>query len=230
MSFQYRIGASKGAALLRERAQVEARRGSQSEFIAQRLNPVYTELAARGRMFVYSTAAAGVALAAVTTTNQFGIWNTSTNLAFVPAKITIGVVSGAAAIAGTVGIYTANLGFAKGTGCPCSVWTDITTQQATMLGAGQKYAPQMRVASTNTLAAAPTLFRTMVFSQLQGQTANAVAPWTMQAAGYPTAYVDMVSTPILLPGYAMFFAANTALALTVVISVLGAEIPIALQS
>jgi hypothetical protein len=230
-SSAWRIQAELGERNYRDGYQSRTRRGAQSEFIATRLNPLYYELVARGRVFIYSTPAAGIAFAAVTTTNQFGIWNMAgSGMAFIPFKFCVGVVSGAAAIAGTVGIYTStNLGSHRGTGCPISTWTDITPVNANL--GPNRFAPIMRFATTNTLAAAPTLFRTMVYSQFQSRPANAQPPQTMAGSSFPTGeMVDDVSTPILLPGSGLFLAANTAMALTCVISVVGAEVPIALMS
>lgn len=204
-----------------------ARLGSEGEMIVSRLNPRYYELATRGRMFIYSSAAAGIVLADVTTTNQFGIWNPlGSGVLFVPFQIRIGVVSGASGIAGTVCIYyQEGVGANIGTAAPITVWTDITPRNA-LLGGG--YRSRLRFATTNTLTAAPARFRTAAWSQMQGRTGSANSPWTMAAAGFPVSQVDSVSTPQLVPGTAMFLAGNKAIALTVHVTVIGAEIPLPL--
>ena len=202
-----------------------ARMGAGGELIVSRAFPRYTELVSRGRVFIYSTAAAGIVLADVTTTNQFGIWNPlGSGVLFVPLQWRIGVVSGATGIAGSVSIYyDETLGANIGTAAPVVVWTDIVPKNA-LLGRGFK--SRVRFSTTNTVTTAPVRFRTAIWSQLQGRTGSANPPWTMAGAGYPVSMVDEVSTPALMPGAGLFLAGNKAIALTVHITCIGAEIPL----
>lgn len=87
-----------------------------------------------GRVFIGSTAVAGVAAPISTgTAVTFGIWNTSTTKWAVPLFLSIGYTSGTIAL-GEWGVANQDCGFAIGTAAPLSVFTDGTPKNA-LLGA-----------------------------------------------------------------------------------------------
>ncbi len=88
-----------------------------------------------GRVFIGSTAAAGVALPVETgTAVTFGLWNTSPNRNAVPLWISMAYVSGTIVVGG-FGIANQSCGFAIGTAAPLSAFTDGTPKNA-LLGYG----------------------------------------------------------------------------------------------
>lgn len=88
-----------------------------------------------GRVFIGSTAAAGVALPISTgTAVTFGLWNTSTTKWAVPLWIAIGYTSGTIAL-GEFGMANQDCGYALATAAPLSVFTAGTPKNA-LLGSG----------------------------------------------------------------------------------------------
>lgn len=95
----------------------------------------YATSVAAGRVFIGSTAAAGVAFPISTgTAVTFGIWNTSTTKYAVPLWLNIGFTSGTIAL-GTIGVANQDCGYAIGTAAPLSAFTAGTPKNA-LLGAG----------------------------------------------------------------------------------------------
>lgn len=88
-----------------------------------------------GRVFIGSTAAAGVALPISTgTAVTLGVWNTSTNKYAIPLWIAIGYTSGTIAL-GEFGMANQDCGYAIGTAAPLSAFTTATPKNA-LLGSG----------------------------------------------------------------------------------------------
>lgn len=111
-----------------------------------------------GRVFIGSTAAAGVALPVETgTAVTFGLWNTSKTKNAVPLWISMAYVSGAITVGG-FGLANQDCGFAIGTAAPLSVFTDGvlgTSLKNAKLGGGN--ASEMRFTpSAATLTAGGT--------------------------------------------------------------------------
>ena len=94
----------------------------------------YSEVAA-GRVFIGSTAAAGVAIPVETgTAVTFGLWNTSPGKTAVPLWIAMAYLSGTITIGG-FGLSNQNCGYAIGTAAPLSAFTTGTPKNA-LLGSG----------------------------------------------------------------------------------------------
>jgi hypothetical protein len=179
----------------------------------------YYELCARGNLFIYTTAAAGIVLTTVAATNQFTIWNPAgSGKYFVPLVIKFGWNAGAGnVIAGHIAYYSSpNVGNAVG--LPISVFTDIAPVSAS-LGNNRKVAT-MRFSVVNTLPAAPILLRPSKFSLLQGRDATADAPFIM--------IEDLAGSIVITPGNTFAIAGDSAIIPNFVISVIGAELPIPL--
>jgi hypothetical protein len=83
-----------------------------------------------GRVFIGSTAAAGVALPVETgTAVTFGLWNITPNKVAVPLSIHMAYVSGTITVGG-FGIANQNAGYALATAAPLSAFTDGTPKNA----------------------------------------------------------------------------------------------------
>ena len=114
----------------------------------------YYDQVALGRVFIGSTAAAGVALPVETgTAVTFAVWNTATKKVAVPLWIGIGYVSGTITVGGFV-MSNFNVGFNIATGAAMTAFTAGTPKNA-LLGSGlasiMSFTP-----STATLAAGGT--------------------------------------------------------------------------
>jgi len=87
--------------------QATARTENSVALLAAERNGSFYEQTVRGNMFCFSTAAAGIVMAAAANTNEFCIWNPAgSGVLFVPSKLNWATVSGAAAIAGALQLYT----------------------------------------------------------------------------------------------------------------------------
>ena len=122
----------------------------------------FSEVAA-GRVFIGSTAAAGVAIPVETgTAVTFALWNTSTAKIAVPLWIAMSYLSGTITIGG-FGLSNQYCGFALATAAPLSAFTDGTPKNA-LLGNGD--ASSMRFApATATLTAGGTRCYSFGFGQ-----------------------------------------------------------------
>ena len=122
----------------------------------------FSEVAA-GRVFVGSTAAAGVAVPVETgTAVTFALWNTAPGLNAVPLWIAMSYLSGTITIGG-FGLSNQDCGYAIGTAAPLSAFTNGTPKNA-LLGKGD--ASAMRFApATATLTAGGTRCYSFGFGQ-----------------------------------------------------------------
>lgn len=156
----------------------------------------YSEVAA-GRVFVGSTAAAGVAAPITTgTAVTFGLWNTYPGKNAVLLWLTIGYTSGTIAL-GTWALANQNVGIAIGT--PLTAFTDGTPKNA-LIGSGN--ASSMRFTpSAATLAAGGT-----GFMFLPGGKASATA--ALGEINALTYHFD--GQVIVTPGQLVFVAASVA--------------------
>ena len=113
----------------------------------------YSEVAL-GRVFIGSTAAAGVAAPITTgTAVTFGLWNISSAKYAVPLWLNIGYTSGTIAL-GTWAIANQYCGFSTATAAPLSAFTDGTPKNA-LVGSGNASAMRF-TPSTATLSAGGT--------------------------------------------------------------------------
>lgn len=181
----------------------------------------YYELCLQGNLFNYQTAVAGIVLNVAAAAGNFTIWNPAgSGKNFIPLIVRIGVVSGAAGIAGFIGYFRyPNAG--ANIGLPFSVFTDIAIA-STYLGGPTRKVPITRFSTTNTLPGAPTFIRTANFTMLQARTGNATIPFKMVE--------DLNGEIVIPPGTTFSIAANAAIALTCAICVTGAELPIPLEA
>lgn len=204
-----------GLPKLADDGQPSLRSGWFADLIVSELNPKWFEWAARGYLYHYSSAAAGVTLA-VAGNNLPTIWNPmGSGKLFVPLRVLLGYVS-ATNVAGHLSwAKQANVGSQLGTAAPFSVFTDIAAENA-ILGGGKKSA--VRFSTTQTWTAAPTYFRPCGLSTAAMAAATAVAPFPM--------VFDEDGSIIVQPGNAIQLCANAAIAMVAAVSILGLELPL----
>lgn len=95
----------------------------------------YYDQVKQGRVFIGSTAAAGVALPVETgTAVTFGLWNIAPNKVAVPISIHMAYVSGTITVGG-FGLANQDVGYTLATAAPLSVFTNGTPKNA-LLGYG----------------------------------------------------------------------------------------------
>ena len=182
----------------------------------------YQELVRRGYGFVYSQAAAGVALAVVGSgaKTNFMIWNPlGSGRNFIPLKVTLGLVS-TTAVLGNLSIYAGTgLGANIGTGAPVVSYTAATPVNA-LIGSTTAPASLMNFApAVENLTTAPTYIKTLGWSILANDL-SAKTTWNFET--------DLQGSLIFAPGSAMVIGPSTAIASVCVISVFGVEMPIPL--
>ena len=215
------IQASVGVQRLADSNRAVPRLGSQGELVVGQLNSKYYEQTMRGNAFLYSTAAAGVTLAAPGTSSAPMIWNPSgSGKNLVIDKVAIGFVSTTTIAANFEYAYLTGAGSQVGTAAPIVSLTQVAAVNL-LLGSG--VASVMRFApATVTLAAAPTHLATVGISTTAGTATTTNAPFTM---------VDDVDGRIIVPpGVAFFVLSNAAMAMVAEISIYGLELPVPLTS
>ena len=178
----------------------------------------YQEMVRRGYGFIYSQAAAGVALAVPGSgaKTSFMIWNpTGSGRLFVPLKITMGLVS-TSAVLGNISIYYGTgLGANIGTGAPVVSYTSATPVNALI---GSSVTSVMAFApGVENLTTAPTYLKTLGWSILANDL-SAKTTWNFET--------DLQGSLIFAPGNAMIIGPSTAVASVCVISCFGVEVPI----
>jgi hypothetical protein len=185
------------------------------------LNPKYYEQTMRGNAFVYSQAAAGVALAAPSVNSVPMIWNPSgSGKNLVLLKVAVGYVS-TTWVAGMLEYCVlTGAGSQIGTGAPVVSLTQVAGVNL-LVGSGN--ASVMRFApATVTLIAAPTFLCTAGLSTVHGTATSDASPYLMQ---------DLIDGAIIIPpGVAFFVTANAAVAGVASVAIYGLEIPIPLTS
>jgi hypothetical protein len=175
--------------------------------------PKWFELAARGRIFVYPTAAAGVTFA-VAGNNLPTLWNPSgSNTMFIPLRVVLGYVSATNVAGHLAWAFQSNVGSAIGTAAPISVFTAITPVNG-LIGGGRQ--PKVRFASTVTFTTAPTYLRPVGLSTAALAATTAVPPFPMS--------FDEDGSLILMPGNALQLCGNAAIAMVASVAIIGAEI------
>jgi len=208
-----------GPQRLTDTQEAALRMGNAGELIVQELNGRYYEQAMRGNIFVYSTAAAGIALiVAAVTGNHPTVWNpTGSGYNFVPISITLGYVSGANAPGSLALFYTPNAGSAIGTAAPVVTFTHVAPVNA-LIGGGR--ASVMRWSpAVSTYVAVPTWLATLGISLFTGVAATAVAPFQLR--------YDFDGTLVLAPGNALHVTAIQATTTALfTVTIVGMELPI----
>jgi hypothetical protein len=214
-----------GPKSLGDGAEKQIRQTAAGNVMTQHASGRFYELAVRGNLFMYSTAVAGIVMAAPANTNEFCIWNPIGNgVAFVPLKVMWATVSGAAAIAGSLEFYKQiNMGGAIGTGAPFSVFTNIAPVPCYLGGvnAGLGSASACRFSTTNTTTAAlaAVYLGATGWSSVQGRPADAVAPIILS---------QVLHGIVIYPGSTFRICSAKAQAWTAVITVIGAEVQLPL--
>lgn len=205
------VGMSKNA----DDGETRLRSSWYADLMVSELNPKWFEWAARGFLFIYPTAAAGVTFA-VAGNNLPTIWNPNgSNKLFVPLRVILGYVSGTHAAGHVAWASQNNVGSAIGTAAPLSVFTDITPVNG-IIGLGKKSA--MRFASTCTFTTAPTYLRPAGLSTAAMVATSTVAPFPMTT--------DEDGSIILAPGAALQLCASAAIVMVASVAIIGLELPI----
>jgi hypothetical protein len=194
------------------------RLGNAGEQIVGELNGKYYEAARRGMSFIYSTAQAGVLLAAPTTT-FFGpmLWNPcGSGHDLELTKVVVADVSGTTVRGHLAYAYLTNTGSQAATGSPILTNTLVTPVNGYIgsgLGSSMRWSP-----AVGTYTTAPTYLAPM------GPNVVATAPGQ-------TVMVDDVDGRIVLPQCTAFFVgANAGVTLTAAVTIYGIEVPTALTA
>ena len=178
----------------------------------------YQEMVRRGYGFIYSQAAAGVALAvpASGASTNFMIWNpTRSGVYFVPLKITLGLVSTTAVLGNMCIYYVPDAGDGIGTAARIASYTAATPVNA-LIGSGLTSKMNFAPAVENITGGA-TFLKTLGWTIL----ANDLSGKNMQV--FET---DLQGSLIFRPGTAMVVAPTTAIASVCIISCFGVELPL----
>lgn len=218
MSEVTRVGMQVGPARLSDGEEATPRLGNSGEQIVQELNGWYYEQTVRGNVFIYSTAAAGIA-PIVPITTGFGptIWNPSgTGYNWIPLRLLMGYVSGNNVPGNFEFAITANTGANIGAGLPVVTFTDVAPVSA-LLGSGK--VSRMRWApAVSTFVANPAFLMTLGLNQFTGIATTAVSPWQL--------VYDFDGTLILGPGNALSLGCNAANTSLYSIALVGMELPV----
>lgn len=193
------------------------RLGNTGEVIVGELNGKYYEPTRRGQGFIYSTAGAGVLLAAPTTT-FFGpmLWNPcGSGRDLQLTKVVVGDVSGTTVRGHVAYAYLTAAGSQAATGSPVLTNTLVTPVNA-YLGSG--LASAMRWSpGVGTYTAAPT-YLAPVFN------VGVAAPGATNGV-----MVDDIDGRIVIPQCTAFFVgANAGVTLTAAVTIYGIELPVPL--
>lgn len=173
----------------------------------------FTEVS-QGRVFIGSTAAAGVAMPISTgTAVTFGIWNTSTTKWAVPLWLSVGFTSGTIAL-GEFGVANQDCGYALGTAAPLSAFTGGTPKNA-LLGGGNSSVVQF-TPSAATLTAGGTAVKWL------GASNESASAGTGIVGGF---YHDFDGSLIVRPGQLLFACGSVAQTGIFTMSMGWAEIP-----
>ena len=178
----------------------------------------YYTLARDGRVFLGSTAVAGVAVpASTTTTATFGLWNPAgSGVNIVMVKASLGYVLGATSATAICYVFQANMGSAIGTAAPFSAFTATTPLNA-LVGSGRTSQVKLTV-SSGVMTAAGAIYRYSGMSH--------GVPITSTAAFAPVMTEDFDGTFIIPPGVFVHQASSTATDNTYGITWMWAELPI----
>lgn len=172
----------------------------------------------RGEMFIYSTAATGIAGAVAGTSSAPMIWNPSdSGKMFIPLRCLYGAVSGTVIVAHIAFGIKTNCGAQIGTAAPIVSLTEVAPVNALI---GSAKTSKMRFApATCSLTGAPTYLGN-----------NGMSAGGAMAAGplFETS-IDLTQGVLAFPPGTAFFPyiSNAALALVASVTVVGLEVPYA---
>lgn len=171
-----------------------------------------------GRVFMGSTAAAGVAFPIATgTAVTFGVWNTDPNKILVPLRFGGGYTSGTIAL-GSLGFQFLNAGLTGGaTGLPISAYTAGTARNA-LIGEGKKSTATF-IPATATLTAGAAAADAVYYTGDSIESASA-------GTGVYSWKHDFNGAIALEPGQLMFACSSVAQTGLFSMSMSWAEIPI----
>jgi len=220
MEDRTRVEMRVGPARLADDAEAAPRLGNSGEQIVQELNGRYYEQVVRGNVFIYSTAAAGIApILPAIAAGAPAIWNPAgSGYNFIPLRLLMGYVSGANVPGFFEFAYTPNTGATVAAGQPITAFTDAAPVNA-LLGSGK--VSKMRWApAVATFVANPVFLMTLGLSQFTGLAATAVAPFTL--------IHDFDGTLIIGPGNAVSIGCNAANTAVYSIALIGMELPLPL--
>lgn len=201
------------------------RLGNQGEVILSDINGYFYEQTMRGNMFVYTTALAGNALVAATTTNAPALWNpagSGKNLVLV--KITAGRTAKGTPLEGSIVYLTLpNAGATVGTANQIVSLTAVAGVNC-LLGGGNTSV--MRFAPTTiTTTGTPTLICTAGFAQTADNGATTVSGPRLETA------IDYINGGIIVPpGNTFQLGAAVSLSTTYTFSIFALELPVPLTA
>ena len=220
-----RIFGHVGEARLSDGVEMPFRQGNTGEQMFSGLNPKYYEHVVRGRAFVYSTAAAGVALIAATTSNAPAIWNPAgSGKNLVLLKIAIGRTAKGTPLEGSIVYLTlANAGATVGTANQIVSLTQVTPVNL-LLGAGNPSVMRFAPATISTTGTA-----TVVCASGFAQTADNGA--TTVSGPRVDSVIDYIDGMIIVPpGNTFQMGAAVSISTTYTISIFALELPLPLTA
>lgn len=220
-----RIEGRVGVARYSDDQEGPPRYGNQGETLVSDMNGLFYEQTMRGNAFVYSTALAGNALVAATTTNAPFLWNPlGSGKNIVLLKVTAGRTAKGTPLEGSIVYLTLpNAGSAVGTGAPIISGTFVPGVNC-LLGAGNasiaKFAPTT-VSTTGT----PTIIGAAGFAQTADNGATTVS------GPHAEVLIDYLNGGIIIPpGNTFQLGAALALSSTYTFSLWALELPVPLTA
>lgn len=179
----------------------------------------YASEVLKGRVFIGSTVAAGVALpigTAAGTAATFGIWNTDPTKYAVLHYVRGGYTSGTIAL-GTLGLANYNCGYATATGAPLTAFTDATsaTLKNALVGSGNTSSMRFTPSSATLTAGGTQL--TWFGHSIESATAG---------TGIQTFKEEFDGGIIVMPGQFVYVCSSVAQTALFSLSMCWSEVPI----
>jgi hypothetical protein len=195
--------------------------GRSNELIVSELHGKYLEQSYRGNVYIGSTSSAGAVIAiASTKTPTYTIWNPAgSGKLCVPIVTLISWNATTSVLGALVWTATTGAGSAIATTAPFVTFTTPATPVNANLGSGK--VSQMKFGNDGTtisITAAATFYRNTGFTVTADTVATATAGWTWRD--------DWDGMSVIPPGNAIHLMGSTAVALTAVVSMVWAEIPL----
>ena len=197
------------------------RLGNAGEMVVSPLNPKYYEHTVRGNMFSYTTALAGNALVAATTTNAPAIWNpagSGKNLVIVQVRAAR-TAKGTPLEGSIVYLTLSAAGSGIGTGSQVISLTEVAPVNC-LVGSGARSV--MRFAPTTiSTTGTPTIICTAGFAQTADNGATTVSGPRAESL------IDYVEGAIVVPpGNTFQLGAAVSISTTYTFTILGLELPL----
>jgi hypothetical protein len=183
--------------------------------VVQQFNGKYAELARRGQLFNFSTAAGAAILLPATTGNTPSIWNPAgSGKVLYICKVAVSFLAGTTTVSSLIWAVLRNAGSAIGTAAPVVTFTDVAATTAAIGAVGTSNMRWAPAVSTYTVAP--------VFLAATGINLGAAAP----TAGGGNYDVDVDGAIVLYPGNVLQLAcAVTTTTATFWSTIWGAELP-----